>query len=586
MRSGSSKESARTLSVLKEKLQRKENDMKKRFLALLVAMVMVLGMSMTAMAAEEGETPAAATIYKGAYTEEGSNTEWGEGEGGSASITITLPTEKTAPTADTTYKIYRVFDATSDGESNAISYSLVNGKTNVPSGFVVDNAGNVHYGTEFTDKDGNKYYGKEVDAAIEGKTVEITLADNTKKTIQTSGFDGLTDGEISAIASYVTNDDLICTAVVPAGNKTVTINNLKYGYYYITTSTGTVVTIDSTNPTANVNDKNIIPTVKKSAGTEYDEDSLAAIAEVGTSKDFTAQINIGKGTKSLVFTDTMTNMTYNGDVKVTIGENEVTASDTVNTDAADETFKVNGAKGATSFTLTFDDDYIASLEDSTVITINYSGTVTSDALSTDPANNKATITSGDGNTNESEEVKVYNAKFTVTKKDGNGDALEGAGFVIKNDAGAYYSLVAAANQDDPETKDIDESVKHIVWYSLDDNETLEQAITAGKITEYTSDEDGAVPAFTGLAAGTYTLVESTVPAGYNKAADSTFTVNAVTEEGATTAANLEQTAEITNESGAELPSTGGMGTTIFYALGAVLVLGAGVLMVTKRRMAN
>ena len=104
--------------------------------------------------------------------------------------------------------------------------------------------------------------------------------------------------------------------------------------------------------------------------------------------------------------------------------------------------------------------------------------------------------------------------------------------------------------------------------------------------EYTSDAQGAVHAFTGLAAGTYTLVESTVPAGYNKAADSTFTVDAVTEEGATTAANLEQTAEITNESGAELPSTGGMGTTIFYALGAVLVIGAGVLMVTRRRMAN
>ena len=41
---------------------------------------------------------------------------------------------------------------------------------------------------------------------------------------------------------------------------------------------------------------------------------------------------------------------------------------------------------------------------------------------------------------------------------------------------------------------------------------------------------------------------------------------------------------IVNQSGTELPSTGGMGTTIFYVLGSILVLGAGVLLVVKKRM--
>ena len=86
--------------------------------------------------------------------------------------------------------------------------------------------------------------------------------------------------------------------------------------------------------------------------------------------------------------------------------------------------------------------------------------------------------------------------------------------------------------------------------------------------------------FTGLANGTYTLIEKTVPAGYNKAADSTFTV----AEHNYTAANLEQTAEVTNNSGSELPATGGIGTTIFYIIGAILVIGAGVVLVTRRRM--
>lgn len=46
----------------------------------------------------------------------------------------------------------------------------------------------------------------------------------------------------------------------------------------------------------------------------------------------------------------------------------------------------------------------------------------------------------------------------------------------------------------------------------------------------------------------------------------------------------ELDADIENKQGAELPSTGGIGTTIFYILGAILVLGAGIVLVTRRRM--
>ena len=120
----------------------------------------------------------------------------------------------------------------------------------------------------------------------------------------------------------------------------------------------------------------------------------------------------------------------------------------------------------------------------------------------------------------------------------------------------------------------------ITWYTLPSGTTLAQAIAAGNITEYTSDATGAVPAFTGLKDGTYTLVESTTPDGYNTAADYTFTIagNNYTQT------NLEQSTTVVNESGTELPSTGGIGTTIFYILGAILVIGAGVVLVTRRRM--
>ena len=471
----------------------------KKIFALLIAMVMVLGMSTMASAAEVDS-----------------------GKGGNASITITLPTTEQAPTGTTTYKIYKVFDATSDGSSDAISYTLVDGKTAAPAGFTVDSAGNVKYsGTSTTSE--------------------------------------LTDADIAAIAGYVTDSDLVYTATVAAGETTVKVTGLEYGYYYITTSTGTVVTVDSTNPNADVNDKNVIPKVVKSAGTEYDAASLAAIAAVGTDQSFTAQITKTHGATNLVFEDTMTNMSYNKDVVITVSAGTAPTAD-----------QAVVAETATGFKVTFDNDYIAGLADGTVITLKYSGKITSDALSANPATNKATLTSGDGNTSTSEEVKVYNAKFTVTKQNGKKEPLAGAGFVIKDSTGAYYKLNAAT----------DTAPASITWYTLAEGETLAQAITAGKVTEYTSDATGAVTAFTGLKDGTYTLVESTTPAGYNTAPDSNFTIAGNDY----TTTNLEQSTTVVNESGTELPSTGGIGTTIFYIIGAILVIGAGVVLVTRRRM--
>ena len=446
------------------------------------------------------------------------------GKGGPASITITLPTTEVAPTAATTYKIYKVFDATNDGTSDAISYKLVSGKTAAPAGFTVDSAGNVTY--------------------------------------TGSGTDGeLTDEDIAAIAAYVGDSDLMYTATVAVGETTETVTGLPYGYYYITTSTGSVVTVDSTNPNASVKDKNVIPPVVKSAGTQYDAASLKAIAAVGTSQSFTAVITKTHGAINLVFTDTMTDMTYNGDVAITVSAGTApTAAQAV------------VATTDTGFTVTFDNDYIAGLADGTKITLNYSGTITSDALSVNPAKNKATLTSGEGNTSESDEVEVYNAKFTVTKEDGSNQPLAGAGFVLKNASGAYYKLNAATAT----------APASITWYTLASGETLAQAIAAGKVTEYTSGSDGAVTAFTGLADGTYTLVESTTPDGYNTAPDYEFTVSGSDY----TTTNLEQETTVINNAGTELPATGGIGTTIFYVLGTLLVVGCGIVLVSRRRMQN
>ena len=437
-----------------------------------------------------------------------------------ATITIQTPTSEIAPTEDSIYTVYKVFDATvNPTDTSKVSYKLCSGDTlsadMIAAGFEVDAAGNV--------------------AFLGGTIATDGSADDTI---------------IKAIAGYVTDDDIVDTVTIAAGNASGASKNLDPGYYYVTTSTGSAVMIKTNNAadTVEIKDKNIISDVDKVAGTQYNAAAKAAIAAVGTSQPFTAKITKRHGATNMVFEDTMTNMTFNNDVVITVSAGTApTAAQAV------------VAATTNGFTVTFDNDYIAKLADDTDIILNYSATITSDALSTDPATNTASLTTGNGNRYTDEPVKVYNAKFTVTKQDNDKKPLAGAGFVLKNADGKYYSLVASSGT----------APASIDW--VDD---------VANATEYTSDDTGAVTAFTGLGAGTYTLIENTVPDGYNKAADSTFTI----KDNDYTAANLEQTATVTNESGAELPSTGGIGTTLFYVIGSILFLGAAVVLVSKRRV--
>ena len=111
--------------------------------------------------------------------------------------------------------------------------------------------------------------------------------------------------------------------------------------------------------------------------------------------------------------------------------------------------------------------------------------------------------------------------------------------------------------------------------------------------------------WSGLDDGDYKLVETTTPSGYNTIPDIEFTISAGHVDGdipslntlsgnvasgtATFTAVVNEgslSTDVVNNSGAQLPSTGGIGTTIFYVLGSVLVIGAAVLLVTKKRMST
>jgi len=418
-------------------------------------------------------------------------------------ITITPPDNATG---ENTYKIYKVFDATVNATTGAVAYKLLDGcaDTDVPTGFT----------------------------AVRGY---ITAAPDDL---------GLT---ASALASY--DKKVLADTVTTTGTTAGVSKSLEPGYYYIETSTGTAVYVEA-GGNIDIKDKNVIPPVVKSAGTKYDAASLAAIAAVGTNQEYTAVITKTHGAENVVFSDTMTGQTYNADVKVTVAGAEVSPGA--------DTFTVSGEKGAASFTVTFADAYIAGLADDTQITLNYSGLITSDALSVSPATNKATLTSGENNTTSSDVVKVYNATITVNKVDDKEAPLPGAKFKLKNSDGLYYA-----------------------GSTTDGTANWTAAGVEVEAVEVTA-EDGSktyTAVFKGLKDGTYTLEESTVPEGYNKAADKTITIDADDF----TSDNLEQVAKVINNAGTELPSTGGIGTTMFYVVGGVLVAAAVVILVSKKR---
>lgn len=448
---------------------------------------------------------------------------------GSASIKVNLPTLPEGSTATNTYKVYRVFDATSDGENTNISYKLNANHTTAPAGFSVDEGGNV------------KYHDSEATT--------------------------LSQDDINAIKAYVTDKDIVATVTTTATDKEFTLSNLPYGYYYISTTTGTLVTVDSTNPNVTVQDKNEVPTLdKKITGVtdgSLDDDGKKALAQVGTTVHYASTIIVGKGAEGYVFHDDM-------------GSGLKLKTDTITVDDNDPSFDINSLTDYTLDTNTdddtiyiaFDNDYIGKLAEKTVITISYDAIVTSGALTYNSVNGKNTASLDYGhstgtNSTPTKETEIHNAQLTVKKiQPGDGPAeqkpLAGAGFVIKNEAGKYYKY----------TKDATTNETSVTW--VDD---------IGGATEQVSDEHGDVPAFTGLSDGKYTLVEKTTPAGYNTAEDFNFEI----VKGDYSVKNLVWNVPVLNEKGIELPSTGGMGTVAFAVVGLIVMAGAAVTLIIKKR---
>ncbi len=187
-------------------------------------------------------------------------------------------------------------------------------------------------------------------------------------------------------------------------------------------------------------------------------------------------------------------------------------------------------------------------------------------------------------------VIVFTFELDVEKVDEDQEPLEGAGFTLyKYVDGGYVALKF--------TEVVDEEAG-TRKYILDPD---------GTVTELAYEDMTKFP-FVGLDDGQYKLSETTTPPTYNTIEDIEFTITSTHEDTpapALTELKFETTAtskgeatftndstlgigstKIMNQKGAQLPSTGGIGTTIFYVVGAILAVGAGILLIAKKRMQN
>ena len=430
-----------------------------------------------------------------------------------------------------TYKIYKMLDLIVNEDQTAYSYT-VNSEWTAFFG--------THNDTDTTTHPGAAYVNIDEQGYVTWKTGKDSAAD-----MEAFG---------KAAATAISGKTVVATET-PTADGSFTFANLDAGYYLITSTNGTLAIVDTTptNPAATVNEKNPDHALDKQV--QEDSDSSWGknnSAQIGDTVNFQTTITVKKGAKNLIMHDKMEDgLSFNADSVAIAGL----------TKGTDYTVVVSTTEApltdGCTFEIRFTQSYLDTIASDTTLTVTYNAVLNEKADITNGEKNDAKITWGDASDTEWSETVTKTYQLEVLKYAANDDEknpLAGATFQLKDASGNVVKLIKVSD------------------------------------TEYrvaNGDEAGAVDSFTTVASGnivikgvdldSYTLVETAAPAGYNALKDPVAV---------TVLATNALTVEVPNASGTELPSTGGMGTTIFYVLGSVLVLAAVVLLVTKKRMST
>lgn len=464
------------------------------------------------------------------------------------------------------YKIYRVFDLEVDSTASPTAYKYTLNKNWIAL---------KDYSTTIDDKT--------VSAAdfftVDPTDGHIIWNAEMNNVTGAASFAKLLDAYQKANSNSVADD-----GNKTANSSTVSFTELPLGYYFVQTSLGALCSLDTTNPDATIKEKNSKPSVDK----QVEEDSNKKFgdkndAQIGQTVNFKTTINVVDGDPTgYVLHDKMSaGLTFDPDSVKVYKNGSTTPLETGYTVKSGDAV----ADGCT-FDVVFDN---ATLAPNDVIVVTYSATLNENAVVGGAGNpNETWLDYGENNTTDHDFTKTYTWELPIYKYTGEGEnkkPLPGAEFVLyytENDT-TYYAVTGAAT---------DGNVYKITGWTTNEAEA----------TKLVSDAQGNIKV-EGLDEGVYYLKETKAPAGYNKL-NEPVEVEIVSDGNSGTPNkysdgnlenNLTQTGykqnstdtdriEVQNKTGSELPSTGGIGTTIFYVVGSILLIGAAVLLITRKRM--
>lgn len=475
-------------------------------------------------------------------------------------IKITTPESETVNGA-IKYNIYKIFDLSLNADATAYRYTIK--ENSLWYEFFKTGAGKDYVSLELSvpEKDAN------------GDSINVYVVtwtgSKTESNMATLAKAALTYAKATKIAATE-------TATIAQGGTETTVTGLELGYYLVDSSLGALVALTTTDRTGEINEKNTPPTIDKVI-LEGNQELDKSNGDIGDVVKYQVEIFAKKGAQNYVLTDTMTDgLTFNNDVVVTVGDTTLAKDTDYTVETGEEyTFKVK-----------FTETYLESITGDTTIVVTYSATINEDAAINGEGNkNTAQLTYGDDLATNVDYTKTYVLAFDLIKNDNNNEVLEGAKFEL------YRSEAGGS------------PIKFVIDTDKEGNEYYRVA-TASEIANETITKVTEIlvgkARIEGLDAGTYFLEETVAPEGYNKLTSRVkVTLKDVadsknSESHHTELENYENTTvdyngdvvTVINTTGSLLPSTGGMGTVLFITVGSIMVLGFGVLLVTKLRISK